>query len=389
MTPGDVMQDSTLQPVGKRLVLLIAEYGYFLSHRLELAQAAAQCGYSVTVITRVPAGTTPGAWPGVQIWHLDLLRGSGNPLADLRTLWRLAGMLRRLRPTILHNVSVKLILMGSLAAWITGVPRILNAFTGLGTLFHGQTHRMIWLRRVMIPLLGFLVRRTQAWAMFQNPEDQELMQRLHLAAPDRSLLVCGTGVDTDRFHPTPEPEGEPVILFVGRLLDDKGIGEFVAAVRALRHKGMVARFVAAGESDPENPHSVSAAVLEQWRRTTPVEWLGLVGDMPALLSRSHIVCLPSYHEGAPKALLEAAASGRPMVATDIAGCRMVVRHEETGLLVPVRDAAALAAAIERLINRPDQRRAMGERARTHAVQKLAAPIINEQITNLYQRMSQP
>lgn len=384
-----LLHNDTSQHAGnKRIVLLIAEYGYFLSHRLPLAQAAAQAGFEVTVITRVPAGTVAAAWPGVQVWNLDLPRAMRNPLADLCATWRLTGMLRRLRPGLIHNVSVKLILLGSLAAWIAGVPRVLNAYTGLGTLFHSPARRLQWLRAILVPVLGFLVQRKGAWALFQNPEDQESMQRLHLAATDRSALVCGAGVDTDRFQPTPEPDSEPVILFVGRLLRDKGIGEFVAAACALREKGAAASFLVAGDPDPENPESIPPAVLEEWRRTAPVEWLGQVADMPALLSRSHIVCVPSYHEGVPKVLLEAAACGRPAVATDIAGCRMVVRQDETGLLVPVRDAAALGEALEKLIRRQDLRRAMGAAARAQALQRFAAPIINEQVLELYQRMNQ-
>ena len=372
----------------RRVVLLIAEYGYFLSHRLSLAHALVRAGYEVTVITGVPAGTAPMTWPGIQVWPLNLRRGMGNPLADLIALWRLVGMLRRLRPGLIHNVSVKLILMGSLAAWITGVPRVLNAYTGLGTLFHSPAGPVPGLRRMLVPVLRFLARRTHAWALFQNPEDQHAMERLLLTAPERSALVCGAGVDTEHFRPAPEPDGEPVVLFVGRLLRDKGIEEFVTAARALRKNMVVARFLAAGEPDSENPQSITPAMLKQWRLTSPVQWLGQVADMPALLSRSQIVCLPSYHEGVPKVLLEAAACDRAVVATDIAGCRAVVEHQNTGLLVPVRDAAALGAALETLISQPALRRTMGGRARELAVTHFAAHIINDQVLDLYRRMSQ-
>jgi glycosyltransferase involved in cell wall biosynthesis len=312
----------------------------------------------------------------------------GNPVADLLTLFQLIKIFRALRPGLVHNVSVKLILLGSLAAWIAAVPRVLNAYTGLGTLFHSPSRPVAWLRGVLVPALAFLVRRTGAWALFQNPEDRDAMQRLGLAAPERSALVCGAGVDTDLFHPTPEPGGDPVVLFVGRLLKDKGIGEFVGAATALRGKGVAAQFRAAGEPDPENPQSIPQAVLDGWRAAGPVQWLGQMTDMPALLSRSHIVCLPSYHEGVPKALLEAAASGRPVVATDIAGCRMVVEHKVTGLLVPLRDAAALGTALESLIMDSGLRRTMGASARERAQQRFAAHIINKQVIDLYQRMNQ-
>lgn len=369
-----------------RLVLFIAEYGYFLSHRLALAQAAAAEGYAVTVVTRVPAGVIAGVWPGVEVVHVDVPRGMGSPVDDLRVLWKLTALLRRLRPGILHNVSVKLILLGTLAAWIADVPRVLNAFTGLGSLFHSGSVRLRMVRIVLVPLLACLVRRTRAWALFQNPGDAAAMQSRGLAVPERSALVCGAGVDIEKFRPVPEPAGVPVVLFVGRLLRGKGLAEYVAAATALQGQGVQARFLAAGEPDAQNPESVPAAILAQWRRTAPVEWLGQVDDMAGLLSRCHIVCLPSYHEGVPKALLEAAAAGRPVVAGDIDGCRAVVEAGQSGLLVPVRDAAALADALEQLIADAGLRHRFGARARELAQSRFAAPSVNGQVIELYRRM---
>jgi glycosyltransferase involved in cell wall biosynthesis len=263
---------------------------------------------------------------------------------------------------------------------------VLNAYTGLGTLFHSGSVRLHCIRAIIVPVLAGLVRRTGAWGLFQNPDDQAEMLRLNLALPDRCLLVCGTGVDTEQFRPAPEPAGEPVVLFAGRLIEDKGIREFVAAAQALRADGVPARFIAAGEPDPENPRSIPPPALDGWRRAGPVEWPGHVPDMAGLMSRSHIICLPSYHEGVPKVLLEAAASGRPVVATAIAGCRSVVEEGVTGLLVPARDAQALRAALETLLRRPDLRRRMGGEARKAAVARFAASIINEEIMGLYRRM---
>lgn len=369
-----------------RLVLFIAEYGYFLSHRLALAQEAAAEGYAVTVVTCVPPGVTPGAWPGVDVVHLDVPRGMSAPLADLRALSRLVRLLRRLRPGILHNVSMKLILLGTLAAWLADVPRVLNAFTGLGALFHTDGGAVRGVRSVLVPVLRWLVRRTGAWALFQNPADQSAMEALGLAAAERSALVCGAGVDVAKFRPAPEPAGAPVVLFVGRLLLDKGLAEFVSAATRLREQGVQAQFQVAGEPDPQNPRSVPASLLADWRRAAPVEWLGQVQDMAGQMARSHIVCLPSYHEGVPKVLLEAAAAGRPAVTSDIDGCRMVVEAGRSGLLVPVRDGAALAAALGRLIADAGLRRAFGARARELAETRFAAPLVNGQVMELYRRM---
>jgi glycosyltransferase involved in cell wall biosynthesis len=372
----------------RRLVLLIAEYAYFLSHRLDLARALAAAGFDVTVVTRVPGGITVPAWPGIAVRHLDIARGSGQPLRDLLALIRLTALLRSLRPAILHNVSVKLVLLGSLAAWLARVPSVLNGFTGLGALFHGGGPRLRGLRAVVVPVLGWVVRRTGAWSLFQNPEDEAAMVRLGLAAPAHSALVCGAGVDVTALRPAPEPDGVPVVLFVGRLLLDKGLAEFVTAACRLRDAGVEARFQVAGGTDPQNPRAVPPETLADWRREAPVEWLGHVPDMAGLYARCHIVCLPSYHEGVPKVLLEAAACGRPAVATDIAGCRRVVEPGRSGLLVPPRDATALAAALAELIRRPDLRRAFGDRARALAESTFAAPLINQEIVGLCRRMSE-
>lgn len=369
-----------------RLVLFIAEYGYFISHRLALAQVAAADGYAVTVITRVPPGVTPGAWPGIEVVHVNVPRGLGSPGADLRALWQVTALLRRLRPGILHNVSVKVILLGTLAAWLADVPRVLNAWTGLGSLFHSDRGAVRVARRVLVPVLRRLVQRTGAWSLFQNPGDRAAMEALGLAAPERSALVPGVGVDVERFLPVPEPAGTPTVLFVGRLLRDKGLGEYVFAATNLAALGVDAQFLAAGEPDPANPHPVSATQLAAWRQSSPVQWLGQVTDMPALLARCHIVCLPSYHEGLPKVLLEAAACGRAVVASDIDGCRAVVEPGRTGLLVPPRDAAALAEALARLIGDPVLRREMGANGRAAAETRFTAAQLSRQVMELYRHM---
>jgi glycosyltransferase involved in cell wall biosynthesis len=183
-------------------------------------------------------------------------------------------------------------------------------------------------------------------------------------------LIRGVGVDLKRFRPTPEPEGPVTVVLASRMLKGKGAGEFVAAARQLKGAGSAARFVLAGEPDAGNPATLARAQLVAWQREGAVAWNGFCDDMPALLARSHIVCLPSYYgEGVPLGLLEAAAAGKPIVTTDVAGCREVVRHGDNGLLVPPRDAGALAAALERLIGDGAMRQRMGRRGREIAVQE--------------------
>jgi glycosyltransferase involved in cell wall biosynthesis len=181
-------------------------------------------------------------------------------------------------------------------------------------------------------------------------------------------LIRGSGVDMNIFTPRPEPEGVPVVILAARMLWAKGIGEFVDAARLLREQKVEARFVLVGESDPGNPSAVPVWQLEQWHDSGVVEWWGACSDMPRVFAEAHVVCLPSYYpEGVPKVLIEAAACGRPIVTTDVPGCREVVRHEENGLLVPTRDPVALAAALRRLIMSPALRDFLGRRGREIAV----------------------
>lgn len=373
-------------PRERRIALLVSEYGYFLSHRLALAQAAADQGYHVHVITRVPANTAPVHRPGLDIVPLDMHRSLGNPLVELRRVWSLAALFRRLQPAIVHNVSLKLAVVGSLAAYLSGVPGVVNAFTGLGYTFRSEGFLPTALACAISPVLALIARHPGCWSIFQNEDDLDYFRRRGLAVADRTLLIRGSGVDTQSYVPAPEAEGDPVVLFAGRLLLDKGIGEFVEAARLLRRQGIAARFAAAGETDPENPRSIGSKMLAAWKTEGVVEWWGGQADMPAVYRRAHVICLPSYHEGLPKVLLEAAACGRPIVATSIAGCREIVEHGINGLLVPPRDPAALADAVAKLLVDREARARMGANGRRIVEQNFTVQMINAQVLDLYARL---
>ncbi len=370
----------------RRLVLFIAEYRYFLSHRLELARAALRQGYRVWVLTRVPEGTLPPEHNGLEVVHVPTVR-SLRPLADLRLMWRVSGELRRIRPHILHNVSIKLALLGSLCGLRAGVPCILNAFTGLGYSFRAGGRAPGLMRLMLRPLLRWIAGRRACWSLFQNSDDRDCFQRMGLLVESRTALIAGTGVDLDAFAPVPDPGGIPTVLFVGRLLLDKGIGEFVAAAEQLKARGVAARFVAVGDRDAQNPRSVKAETLAAWRAGGAVEWWGYRADMPAVYRQAQVVCLPSYHEGLPKVLLEGGAAGLPLVASDIAACRLVVEKGVNGLLVPPGDPERLAQAIEKIILNKELRVKMGRESRRIVTQHFSADRINGQILELYQRMA--
>ena len=254
-------------------------------------------------------------------------------------------------------------LYGTLAARIAGVPVVVNAVSGRGYVFLSRGLLARLRRKVIQFSYRLILRHPRARVIFQNPDDRSYFISQGLIRPQDAVLIRGSGVDTHRFEPRPEPESVPVVMFPSRLLWEKGIEEFVAAASQLKRNGLSARFVAAGAIVPGNPGSVSARQLEVWRQENHVEFWGECADMDQIMPQAHIICLPSYGEGLPKALLEAAACARPIITTDVPGCREVVRNGYNGYLVPPRDSQALAATISTLVADKLLRQEMGQRGR--------------------------
>lgn len=350
-------------PVPRTLIFLVTEDWYFVSHRLPLARAAVAEGYRVVVATRIGNHGDTLRHAGCEIAPLSWSRGAGHLLGDIRLLFRMLALYRRERPTVVHHVALKPVIYGSLIARLVGVPVTVNAIAGLGFVFTNQTALARGLRPLIRTALRLLLGQRGAWTILQNPDDRALLCAELGLQPDRAVLIRGAGVDLEEFPAAPEPEGAVVIALVARMLWDKGVGEFVAAARQLRRDGCTARFVLVGGVDPDNPRAIPEAVLDEWVTEGVVEWWGHRTPMAAVYASVHVVVLPSYREGLPKCLLEAAASGRPVITTDVPGCREAVRDGESGMLVPVRQVAPLASAIRQLIDRADLRTRMGAAGR--------------------------
>lgn len=348
-----------------KLLFFVTEDWYFCSHRLPLGMGAREAGYDVAVATRVNQHGTVIEQAGLRLIPLRLSRGGKNPLTEWRTLFALYRLLRKERPDILHNVAMKPVLYGSLAARLAGTPHVVNALAGLGHIF-ADRERAGMLRQFVQWAFRWLL-KGQNQVIVQNPDDLRLLLRVGAISPDQATLIRGSGVHLARFPQRAEPEGIPVVMLAARLLWDKGVREFVAAAELLHKAGIQARFVVVGEPDPENHSSIPVAQMVAWREAGHIEWWGKRNDMPDTLVQSHIVCLPSYYgEGVPKVLLEAAAVGRAIVTTDMPGCREAVTDGDNGLLVPARDVGALAEAVKALLKDPARRKAMGQRGRERA-----------------------
>ena len=369
-----------------RLLYLITEDWYFWSHRLDLARAARDAGFDVTIATRVTDHGKQIRGEGFHLVPISLFRRSRNPLREFGAITELVGLYRRVRPHLVHHVAMKPILYGSLAAWVVRVPVILNAFAGLGYLFTNSERQRGGLHWVLTSALRSVIGRSGSTVLFQNEADRDELVRAGLVRSSHTRIIAGSGIDVTAFSVKPTPQGIPLVVLPSRMLWDKGIGEFVQAARDLKKKGADARFVLVGRCDEDNPAAIGREQLARWVGEGTVEWWGHRDDMAAVYEGATLVVLPSYREGLPKVLLEAAACGKAIVATDVPGCRDVVKDGINGVLVPPRDSSTLARGIANLLSDRQTREAMGVRSREIAVAEWAGPRISEQVLGLYHEL---
>lgn len=368
-----------------KIVIVVNELWFFLSHRLPIALAAQEAGYEVHIASR--HGTDKEVeritQQGLAFHAVGFERSSLNFRQELQALQQLIRLYRELQPDLVHHVTIKPVLYGTLAARWVGNVQILNAISGLGYLFIAQGWKSLIRKRVLLWGYRFLLNSKKVWILFQNPDDQALFVANRVVYPGHVRMIKGSGVDLQKFEWSQIPSGPPIVLLVARMLWDKGVGELVQAASILQKTGVNARFLLAGGVDLGNPESISVEQLEQWNQDGVVEWLGERSDIAQLLESSHIVVLPSYREGLPKSLIEAAAVGRPIVTTDVPGCREVVQDRVNGRLVPARDEDKLADAIQELLQDPERLGVMGRKGREMAEQKFSLQHVVEQTLKLY------
>jgi glycosyltransferase involved in cell wall biosynthesis len=369
-----------------RRLLYVANEDYaFLMHRLPMARAARDAGFEVHVATNVNKGAGAIEAERFVLHPIPFRRGGLSPSSALPTIRAIRQVATAVKPAVVHHAGLQSSVLGSLAALGSKTP-VVNAITGLGYIFTSTTWRSRLLKQGMAWLLPRLMNRSASCVLVQNPDDRTALLALGIA-PERITLIAGSGVDTERFRPLPEPDGPITFGFAGRLLIDKGIRALVTAHRLLRHEGHHFDLLIAGNPDPANPASVSSAEIEQWRREPGITLLGHIDDIATLWRRCHIAVLPSHREGLPVSLLEAAACGRPLVSTDAPGCREIAIDDQTGLLVPIEDPPALAQAMRRLARSPELRANFGRAARQLVEDKLSARIIGRSVVDLYIRLA--
>lgn len=371
----------------KVLLFVVNVDWFFTSHRMPIALAAQREGYEVHIATSLTNKLDELQSKGLIVHELKLKRDGTSLFNGLSSMWQLIGLFRSIKPQVVHLVTIKPVLLGGIAARLTGMPAVVAAVSGLGYVFTARGKAAFLRRWAIAQVYRVALSNPRLKVIFQNEDDRRILSRFGRLDPARSILVRGSGVDLRDYHFSPLREGMPVVVMAARLLRDKGVSEFIEAARLLRERGSAARFVLVGSIDEANPTSFTQEKLDVIAQEGIVELWGHRTDMPDVLSQASIVVLPSYREGLPKVLIEAAACGRPVVTTDVPGCRDAIEVDVTGLLVPVRDPVALAHAIERLVSSPDLCRDMGIAGRRLAEAAFDLRTVVDAHLNLYQQMA--
>ena len=412
--PSHTLSSESVKP--PKLLYFVNSDWFFYSHFLDRAIAAREAGYEVVVLTHITRADDRLDKLGIRLVGVELNRSSLNPFQILRNLVDVYRVYQAEKPDISHQIALLPILLGSIACRFLGFKRVVNAFVGLGFAFSSDRLSARLVRRVLPLLFSLVLDKKHAKTVFENGDDLDYFVTHGWVRQENAVLIRGAGVDVKRFRPLKHrpfwvdesavhegsdaeegddsslgscsPHNPPVIVLLARMLWDKGIGEFVKAAAKLcdQHGDAYARFVLVGDTDSGNRGAISREQLQEWKQQGVVEWWGHQSDVRATLAQASISCLPSYREGLPKSLLESMAMGVPCIATDVPGCREAVIDGVNGLLVPARDADALASAITRLVANPRLCQKFGQASRQMAQEQFAVEIVNRQTLELYRRV---
>jgi len=350
----------------KRLLFIVNTDWFFLSHRLPIAKEAINQGYEVHIATTITNNLNLLKENGLIVHPLKLHRSRTSLMSIIAEFKEIFDIIRFVVPSIVHLVTIKPVLLGGIASRLLNIPAVVYAVSGLGYVFLKKGVISFFKRKIVIYLYRLAFRHKNKCVIFQNMDDQLLLTRLSFLSSNEVELINGSGVDLSVFTQQPFNTGVPIIILAARLLKDKGVQEFVDAAKLVNHNNNRARFILVGEPDLHNPASLQQHELDHWESEGTIEIWGYREDMEKVISLSTIVVLPSYREGFPKILIEAAACGRPIVTTDVPGCRDAIEKDITGIIVPARDYVELARKISFLLDNPILCRKMGNAGRARA-----------------------
>lgn len=346
----------------KKLLFIVNVDWFFISHRLPIALAAQKAGYDVHIACSFTDRYDFLQQLGFNLHPLDLSRTGTKLMSEIVSFINLFKVLRSVKPNVVHLVTIKPVLYGGIACRILGVRNRVASISGLGYIFIATGLKATFMRAGISALYRFALKGNHAKVIFQNPDDMRQLIDINAISSGQVVMIRGSGVDLGSFPFWPEPEGVPVVMLMARLLIDKGVVEFVEAARILKHQGVKCRFVLVGSTD-ENPKSVSSSLLNIWINEGVVEYWGFSHNPAEIYCQANVAVLPSYREGLPKSLIEAAACGRAVITTDVPGCRDAITPGVTGILVPAKDAKSLAAAVSTLCENDQLRKQLGAAGR--------------------------
>jgi glycosyltransferase involved in cell wall biosynthesis len=365
-----------------KILYLVTEDWFFVSHFLPMAQAARDCGLQVAVATRVRGHGERLKAEGFSVIAIESKRGSFSPLRSLRDFFQALKIVREQRADIVHCIALRPVVIGGVAAKLARTGALVVAPTGLGHLWIERGVAVRVARKIVSTIVGSWLRGPRTRYLFENRDDP---QEFGLDPDGADItIVGGSGVDPANFPRSEEPAAPPLkVAVVSRMIWPKGIVEAVQAVRLARGAGAAVELHLFGDPDPANPRSIPQATLERWSGEPGVTWHGRVGDVAQIWRQHHVAMLLSYREGLPRSLVEAAAAGRPIIATDVAGCREVVQDAQEGILVPLGDIAAAARALTTLAANPHLRYRLGAAANVRFHERFTADAVRQKVRNLY------
>lgn len=374
--------------VQNKLFIVVNQDSFFLSHRLPIGLAAKDAGYDVTIISQDTGVSGKIQEKGLKTINLPINKAGTNFRDEVKTFFFLYKLFRNQKPDIVHLVGLKIVLWGSLAAKLAGIKTMISAICGLGVLF-GETHAQSFMSRAILRVLRITHKKKNIKVIFQNKDDKEIFLNAKIVKEEQCVLTNGSGINLQKYSYTPEPKkGILKIIFTARMIESKGVLILIDAAQKIKSEylGKV-QFLLCGRLD-SNPEGITKELLENKCDDVYIQWLGYREDVMKLIKQSHIMVFPSwYREGLPKSIIEAEAIGRPVITTDSVGCRDTVINGVNGFLIPIKDSDALAWALKKLIDNPDLRRFMGQKAREFAVNKFDIKDVIEAHLNAYKSLN--
>ena len=360
------------------ILFIVTEDWYFVSHRLHIAIKAIEKGYKVTILTKVSTHRSLIESFGIKVIHWSINRSGFNFFLEIKTIYATLAVIREVNPDVIHAVALKPIVYSSIVRSLTRTKLSVFAFGGLGFIFSSSSYLARLFRNILIIIFKLLFKNSKIRLILQNQDDIDFFINNKIIKHEKIILIRGAGVDMKEFKPNKLVNELPVVILPARMLWDKGISEFVDCAKKFHENGIAARFCLVGSPDYHNPESISVNQLEEWVESGCVEWWGQQSNMPKVYSKATIVCLPSYREGFPKSLLEAASSGLPIVAFDVPGCREIVSDGVNGLLIPFKNVDVMYLALLKLVENKALSKRMGKKGREIVEMNFSQDIIASQ-----------